>query len=108
MKNLVSRARELLAHTRATPRMWASTKESYLNRVQAIVQMAVPSKDFNLRDFFARHVGTRGPVYIGTADPVDDAWAHQVVDEALTIINRNSGKKKRNSGKKKKKVQPAV
>jgi hypothetical protein len=85
MKNSISKAREVLDVTRKTPRMFASSRESMLNRVATVMEMI--EVDFVPTDFYVKHLGAQGSSYKSWDDPVDDDWARVVIDDALGMIS---------------------
>ena len=84
MTNSISKAKEILLNTRRAPGMYALTRESFLNRVCTVLEML--DVDNWPQDFYTKHLGTYGSRYLTASDPVDDNWAHLVIDDALSII----------------------
>lgn len=84
MTNSISRAKEILAITRKAPGMFAYYRESLLSRVATVLEMA--EVDFVATKFYGKHAGTYGNTYKTLHDTFDDNWAHQVIDDALKMI----------------------
>jgi hypothetical protein len=85
MKSLISKGKQVLSITRKAPGMFAGSKESYVNRVATVLEML--SVNFNVHDFYAKHLGTYGNTYKDADNHVDEQWGHSVVDDALQMIN---------------------
>ncbi len=76
------RARVMLLTTRARARMYATTKESLLSRVGAILELSgVPSPEL-----FSRFLDRQGCMLLGQNDAYDTAWAEEVVNYALDLL----------------------
>lgn len=78
-----------LQKIRQRPGMWASTREGFVNLVCGILKLEArcAARVFLVRDFnlFLR---PEGSVLRGLHDPVDEAWAHEVVDAAVAHLNK--------------------
>src|SRR5437870_3571021 len=92
MTNSNSKAKELLDARRRAPRMFAASKESYINMVTTILEML--EIKFNIQDFYVKHLGVINNTYLSTKDEVDDKWAHEVIDEAFKLIGIENESKK--------------
>lgn len=82
------KAEALLLGTRKAPRMYAASRESMMNRVATILEMA--SIEFIVIDFYAKHLGTKGNAYATFSEEFQDDWAHQVIDDALLLLKENN------------------
>ena len=82
--DVVTRARSYLKATHRAPRMFATTREAMMCHITSVVYILID--DFNVIDFWRRHLGTRGSAYLGTQDPVTDDWARSVIDDALKLL----------------------
>lgn len=82
------KAESLLVLTRKTPRMFASSRESMMNRVATILEMA--DVDFVVIDFYKKHLGTYGCAYLTWHEEFQDEWGHQVIDDALQLLHKES------------------
>lgn len=81
---IIERALELLIVTAGAPRMYATTRESFLQRIATIVEMV--DKTFVPWKFYAKHLGLNGPEYKDPQGYFDDAWAREVINDASKII----------------------
>jgi hypothetical protein len=86
MKNLISKGKEILTITRRTPRMFAYHRESFINRVATVLEML--DVTFEVTEFYGKHLGTYGAAYLTVSDTFDDEWAHTVIDDALSMIEK--------------------
>lgn len=83
-ESLIVKAKEILALTRKTPGMFAYHRESFLNRIATVLEIL--EIDFEITDFYAKHLGTHGSIYLTLSDTFDDNWAHAVIDDAFQMI----------------------
>ena len=81
---VVTRAREVLSKTSSAPRMYASTKEAFLCHVCGIV--CVVDEQFDVSVFYEKHLTRYGSMFTDLTDQVDDNWAREVCEDALSII----------------------
>jgi len=79
--------KKILNRLRLTPRMCASVKEAYVVQVTTVLTML--QVDYDLQNFCAKHLETDGCAYKNCLEPVDDEWAHAVIDAALKLIDNN-------------------
>lgn len=82
------KAEELLLVTKKCPGMFASNRESMMNRVATILEMA--SVKFVVIDFYKKHLGTYGCAYLTWYEKVEDEWGHQVIDDALQLLHKEN------------------
>lgn len=92
MKNLITKAKELVTERGLRPGMYAATKESYVNMICTIMEML--ELDFNGQDFYVKHLGTYGNTYLGAFDDVDKEWGASVAQDALRMIEEHEQGKK--------------
>lgn len=75
------RAVAMLKTTRATPKMFATTKEALLQRCATIVELAGP-EGFVPSKFYAIYA----PNIKAMSEDFDDAWAKRVIDDAIDQV----------------------
>ena len=66
--------------------MFATTREAFLSRACGILEVVDVS--FNALEFYKKHAGTDGCRYVTLDKPVDDDWARDVIDDAMTYVRR--------------------
>ncbi len=71
--------------------MYASHRESFMNRVATVLEML--EVDFIVTEFYAKHLGTEGSKYKTWSDDFDDIWAHDVIDDAIRMIDQHVSQK---------------
>lgn len=83
---LTARAATLLGRFRRAPGMYAITREAFLSMVCGVMDLACPG--FDPRAFYARHLGTRGNLYLGPLRRVRvyDDWARAACDDAFELL----------------------
>jgi len=64
--------------------MYAYTREALVTYAATVLHTFV--EDFQARDFFAKHIGTHGSVYLDVDKTFEDPWAKAVMDDALTRL----------------------
>jgi len=79
------RAIEILKQTREQPRMYANIREALLSRVVAILEMT--DIDFDPGTFYANHSEMYGNVILKLDREVEDNWAQEVIDDAISLLN---------------------
>ena len=82
---IISKALVLLEIARANPKKHASTKETFIVRIATILEMV--ALDFNVSNFYSKHLDMHGLMYMDLFSEVDDDWAYQVIDDAIEEIN---------------------
>jgi len=82
----VRRAKKFLERVRETPGMFASNKEAFCATVHTAIY--VDGYDVSGGDFYTKHLGARGAAFANVSEPFDNAWAHAVVDDALSYYER--------------------
>ena len=82
---IMSKALVLLESARANPRKHASTKETFIVKIATILEMVVA--EFDVSNFYAKHLNMQGLMYMDLFSEVDDEWAYQVIDDAIDEIN---------------------
>ena len=75
----------ILEQTREQPKMYANIREALLSRVVAILEMA--DIDFDPGAFYASHSEMYGNVILKLDREVEDAWAQEVIDDAISLLN---------------------
>jgi len=85
MMNNVLYARQLLTNMGKAPCMWATRREAYMMRVEAILDM-VMQDEFDWRAFNHRHMRVRGPTCLDLDLPVETEWGRKVIADALEVI----------------------
>jgi hypothetical protein len=77
----------MLNDTRRTPAMYSQSIEAMLMRVTTLLEVA--GVQFSVVEFYCKHSGKNGNCYL-LEKPKDmsfDSWSHQVVDDALSMLN---------------------
>lgn len=78
------KAKDFLDMIRATPQMYASNKEAYV--AQVVTALIMEDVTLAIGEFYGKHLCQYGSLLLTADDPVDDEWAHGVVDEALKLF----------------------
>lgn len=86
--NTKTKAKQLLQETKDCPGMYALTKDSLLNRICTILEMA--ECNFNVSDFYQSHLKINGSTYIDALEQPNDIWSNETITHALQILNENS------------------
>ena len=86
--SIKDKAESLLLLTRRAPGMFSGSRESMMNRVATILEMA--DVDFVVIYFYKKHLGTYGCAYLTWHEEVQEAWGHQVIDDALQLLHKES------------------
>lgn len=84
-KFVIGKALLLMEQTRANPKKYASSKETLLVRVTAILEIALP--EFDIHYFYTKHLVTQGFLYLDMFDDYEEDWAYKVIDDAIQILN---------------------
>ena len=77
----------MLNDTRRTPAMYSQSVEAMLMRVTTLLE--VSGTQFSVVEFYCKHGGKMGNSYlleIPRGMTFDD-WSHQVIDDALGMLN---------------------
>ena len=89
MNNSVLKAKELIEQTAKSPKMYASCKESYVNRILSLLEMT--DIKFSIEDFMKLSFESEGNIYLGVHDPIDDEWANKIAKSAIEICIKYKG-----------------
>lgn len=81
---MAARAILLLEGIRRAPPLHATRREALLAYVCGIIQVVV--LDFDRVAFYCKHAGTDGAAYVTLDLPVDEVWAHLMIDDALLAL----------------------
>lgn len=80
------RAKKFLEQVRKAPAMYATNKEAFCATVHTAIY--VDGYAVSGSDFFMKHLRGRGREIEAAHESFDDAWAHAVVDDALSYYER--------------------
>lgn len=78
------RATQMLTTLWQAPGMFATSYESFVSQISTILRMA--EVDFVVIDFYKKHLGTYGSMYLKCSEMFDDDWAHSAVEDALSLL----------------------
>ncbi len=78
----------ILIDTGACPKMYATSRESFMNRVSTCLEIA--DLNFSSSKFWEKHLGVIGSSYVNPNEPMTDEWARFVIDDALEILKHVS------------------
>ena len=84
MKHVKEKAKEILIQTRESPKMYASIREALLSRVTSLLELA--GVEFDPGAFYAKHSELYGNVILMLDKEVDDQWAKEVIDDAISLL----------------------
>lgn len=82
------KAESLLSITRKAPKMFSGSRESIMNRVVTILEMV--EIDFDVIEFYKKHLGINGCAYATWSEDFTDDWAHYVIDDALELLKEHN------------------
>lgn len=83
--NTIDLAKAKLLEMKRVPLMFASDKESYIQRVSTIIEMT-QATEFDVCSFYDLHLQLEGNTFIDLHDRFESKWTDQVVDHALHIL----------------------
>lgn len=82
------KAEQLLIGIRSASRMYAQSRAELLGQISTILQMTEVT--FGVIDFYKKHLGTNGCAYATWSETFDDDWAHKAIDDALSILHKET------------------
>lgn len=82
------RAEYLLNEMRSSPQMWASCRESFVNRALTILEMTGVKDDSFFQECLTLPGMSASESFKYVHEPVETNWAVRVVDKAMFILNK--------------------
>lgn len=87
--NKKDKALFILSKMKKSPKVYAYTKEAFLSGVVSIIMMASDNPfDFDASKFYSKHLKVNDSEYKDLCDQINTKWAINVVDNAISILEK--------------------